>query len=226
MPNDWLEADPYLSTIKVISNSDNEPVTIEGNSDVLKCIGIGTDAAVFQYIHLPQYAYKLYSEERKEKIKQEAEIYHRLGTSSYFSTCYGYHKNYLVLQYEEGITLYDCLLRGIYIPKQVVQDVDNAREYARQKGMNPRDIHLRNILLQNGRAKVIDVSEYLNTGNDYRWEHLRKGGYDEYYHLIAGKSIPIFILESIRKWYSQRRIGENQIDDFMQNISKLINFWK
>lgn len=67
MPNDWLEADPYLSTIKVISNSDNEPVTIEGNSDVLKCIGIGTDAAVFQYIHLPQYAYKLYSEERKEK---------------------------------------------------------------------------------------------------------------------------------------------------------------
>ena len=71
--------------------------------------------------------------------------------------------NYLVLSFEEGITLYDCLLQGIPIPKQAIKDVDDAREYVRQKGLNPRDIHLKNVFLQNGRAKIIDVSEYVTT---------------------------------------------------------------
>ena len=62
----------------------------------------------------------------------------------------------------------------------------DAREYVRQKGLNPRDIHLKNIFLQNGRAKIIDVSEYVQPGNDLRWEYLKKA-YDQYYHLIEGK---------------------------------------
>src|SRR5690606_26217314 len=47
----------------------------------------------------------------------------------------------LVLSYEEGKTLFDCILEGIHIPEQVIQDVEEAREYARSKGLNPRDIH-------------------------------------------------------------------------------------
>ncbi|WP_162927771.1 hypothetical protein [Bacillus sp. Y1] len=58
--------------------------------------------------------------------------------------------------------------------------------------MNPRDIHLKNILLQNGRAKVINVSEYMNKGNDHRWEDLKKA-HDEFYPLIAGKAVPSFL---------------------------------
>ena len=40
---------------------------------------------------------------------------------------------------------------------------------------------------KNGRAKIIDVSEYVQPGNDLRWEHLKKA-YDQYYHLIEGET--------------------------------------
>jgi hypothetical protein len=41
--------------------------------------------------------------------------------------------SYLVLSYEFGVTLYDCLLQGIHIPKQVMVDVENARQFVRNK---------------------------------------------------------------------------------------------
>ena len=40
-------------------------------------------------------------------------------------------------------------------------------------------------------------------GNDLRWEHLKKA-YDQYYHLIEGKPIPLRLIEAIRKRYNQR----------------------
>ena len=48
MENDWDKAIGSLSKINVYSNPNNEPVTISGEADDLKCIGVGTDAAVFQ----------------------------------------------------------------------------------------------------------------------------------------------------------------------------------
>lgn len=98
--------------------------------------------------------------------------------------------------------------------------MEDAREYVRKKGLNPRDIHLKNILLQNGRAKIIDVSEYTLQGNDYRWEHLKKG-YEQYYHLIDGNSVPFWLVETIRKWYNQR--GKNtSYEEFTKNILKFL----
>ncbi|SER57008.1 hypothetical protein SAMN04487944_10681 [Gracilibacillus ureilyticus] len=225
MNEQWKDAEKYLEQIKIAANSNNDPVTIRGYFDQLKCIGIGTDAAVFQFVNLPDYAFKIYAAGKEYKIEQEAKIYHMIGESQFFSTCFGQSKHFLVLKYEKGITLYDCILRGIKIPEQVIQDVDCARDHARNCGLNPRDIHLKNILLQNGRAKIIDVSEYLATGNDYRWEHLKKA-YVNYYHLIEGKSVPHFFVETIRKWYYHQNVTQENIDDFIQTISKLIKFWQ
>jgi hypothetical protein len=226
MKEDWIYADKDLSRISISSNPNNEPVSIHGSSDVLNCIGIGTDAAVFQYIDQPAYAYKMYADDKVEKIQIEREVYETLDDSPYFSTCYGSKDHYLVLSFEEGTTLYDCLLRGIPIPQQVMKDVDDAREYVRQKGLNPRDIHLKNVLLQNGRAKIIDVSEYVKPGNDFRWEHLKKA-YDQYYPLIEGKPIPLKLIEMIRKRYHQRNNNSTTIEDFMNNTCKFFtSFWK
>ncbi len=50
MREDWIFADKHLSKISISSNPNNEPVSIHGYSDHLRCIGIGTDAAVFQSI--------------------------------------------------------------------------------------------------------------------------------------------------------------------------------
>ena len=93
----------------------------------------------------------------------------------------------------------------------------------RQKGLNPRDIHLKNILLQNGRAKIIDVSEYVQPGNDFRWEHLKKV-YEEHYHLIDGKSVPFWLLETIRKWYNQRNKHFASYEEFMKGVLKFTSF--
>ncbi|MFZ0446964.1 MAG: serine/threonine protein kinase [Bacillus sp. (in: firmicutes)] len=226
MKEDWICADKDLSKISISTNPNNEPVSIHGSSDRLNCIGIGTDAAVFQSFEHPEYAYKMYADDRVEKIQIERRVYDILGDSPYFSTCYGSKDDYLVLSFEAGITLYDCLLQGIPIPHQVIQDVDDAREFVRQKGLNPRDIHLKNVFLQNGRAKIIDVSEYVNPGNDLRWDYLKKA-YDQYYHLIEGRPIPLKVIEMIRKRYNQRNNDSSTIEDFMSNTYKFFtSFWK
>lgn len=221
MREEWIVADKHLSNISISSNPNNEPVSIVGDSDHLKCVGIGTDAAVFQSIEVPAYAFKMYANDKIEKIHIEKKVYERLGDSPYFSSCFGDKDNYLVLSFEEGTTLYDCLLEGIPIPKQVIEDVDHAREYARQKGLNPRDIHLKNILLQNGRAKIIDVSEYVQPGNDLRWEHLKKG-YDHYYPLIEGKKVPLQLIEKIRKRYNDRGKKSPTFEAFMDHTTRLL----
>jgi serine/threonine protein kinase len=221
----WTEAEAMLQQIQIYSHAQNKPVTIKGNVDMLTCIGIGTDAAVFQYHPYPQYAFKLYAPNKLEQIEKEVKTYEQLKGSPYHPTYYGRGNNYIVISYEEGVTLYDCLLRGITIPKHIVEEVDEAIEYARKKGLNPRDIHLKNILLQHNHAKLIDVSEYNEPGNDDRWKHLKKG-YDNYYHLIRGKSVPSYIVETVVKWYQHYQITEATFDEFTQHVSKLINFKK
>lgn len=221
MENDWDKLIGSLSKINVFSSPNNEPVTITGDDDDLKCIGVGTDAAVFQSISVPAYAFKLYAKDKVHKVKVEANVYRVLEGSSFFPTCFASYDEFLVLSYEEGKTLFDCILQGIHIPEQVVNEVEDAREYVRYKGLNPRDIHMKNILLQNGRAKIIDVSEYTLPGNDFRWEHLKKG-YEEYYHLIAGKSVPFWLVETIRKWYNQRENTSSSYEEFTKTILKLL----
>ncbi|MGN7296976.1 serine/threonine protein kinase [Ferdinandcohnia sp. SAFN-114] len=221
MEHNWEIAFDSLSKITVLSNPNNEPVTIIGDADDLNCIGVGTDAAVFQSINAPEYAFKKYAKNKVAKVKAEVNVYQILGESRFFSKCFASEDHYLVLSYEEGITLYDCILQGIHIPKQVVEDVEDARDYVRNKGLNPRDIHLKNILLQNGRAKIIDVSEYIQPGNDFRWEHLKKG-YEEYYHMIDGKAVPFWVVDTVRKWYNQQNTYFPSIDDFMKIVQKLL----
>ncbi|KGP70866.1 serine/threonine-protein kinase [Pontibacillus yanchengensis] len=224
MKNNWESAFPSLSQIMVYSNANNEPVSIHSVPEDMKCIGIGTDAAVFQSVDEPLYAYKLYASDKVSKLKVEQDIYRQLGDSIFFTKCYASYDNLLVLRYEEGLTLFDCLLQGIHIPNQVVKDVDEAREYVRGKGLNPRDIHLKNILLQNGRAKIIDVSEYVQPGDDYRWKHLKRA-YEEYYHLVDEKSIPFWVMETVRKWYNQSK-KTTSFEEFMKVVLKLTTFTK
>ena len=226
MREEWSFAHKHLSKISILSNPNNEPVSVHGSSEHLICVGIGTDAAVFQLINDPKYAFKIYADDKIQKVQIEKDVYEILGESPYFSTCYGSEDNYLVLSFEEGITLYDCLIQGVPIPDQVIEDVDQAREYVRQKGLNPRDIHLKNILLQNGRAKIIDVSEYVKSGNDMRWEHLKEG-YDHYYPFIKGKRVPLLLMETIRKKYNHGSNQSTNFGEFMdQTCTLLSKFWK
>jgi hypothetical protein len=209
----WKKADDALSHMKVSGKPNNEPVTVSGSSESLVCIGIGTDAAVFRYLPLPQYAFKVYSPEALSKKEVEASVYNALQGSEYFAKCYGSGDRYLVLSYEPGVTLFDCLLQGITIPPSIMDQVDQARDYVRGLGLNPRDIHLKNVLVQGDRAKLIDVSEYVKEGDDRRWEHLRLG-YDEFYPWIDGRPIPLWMLETIKKWYYRMDSASFAVEEF------------
>lgn len=219
----WEKAAHALDGITVTAQPDNEPVVIEGMAEGLRCVGVGTDAAVFQPLDAPEFAFKLYAEGKEDKLRAEAEVYRQLGESSFFTECYGEADRFLVLKYEEGPTLFDCLLQGIRVPEAAVQDVEAARKVVRAKGLNPRDIHLKNILLQDGRAKLLDVSEYIKPGNDFRWEHLKKA-YDEYYPVFDGKPVPFWLLDTIRKWYHHWTRYSASFDEFMRIVSKQLGY--
>ena len=225
MEHTWQAAANSLTSIKVISNPNNEPVTIEGIAEGAHCIGVGTDAAVFRSLSAPQYAFKVFAEGKQDKLEAEAEVYKLLGSSPYFSSCYAATNRFLVLKFEEGPTLFDCLLQGIHVPEEVIKDVECARNYVREKGLNPRDIHLKNILLQNGRAKLLDVSEYIKPGNDFRWEHL-KMAYAEYYPLFDSKPVPFWLLDTIRKWYHYWNRYSLSFEEFMRIVSKQMGYWR
>lgn len=225
MKQSWQELAESLAAVKVVAHPNNEPVSIEGNVNGFRCIGVGTDAAVFQFLEVPEYAFKIYAKDKQDKLEAEEKVYAQIGSSPYFSNCYGVTNRLLVIKYEEGITLFDCLLQGVHVPDQVIRDVEAAREYIRQIGLNPRDIHLKNILLQNGRAKLLDVSEYIKLGNDFRWEHLKKA-HEEYYAIIDGRPMPFWLLDTIRKWYHHWNRYSSSFDEFMQNVLKQMNYWK
>ncbi|AJS58475.1 serine/threonine protein kinase [Paenibacillus sp. IHBB 10380] len=216
----WKQAETALSYMEVIKHGENHPVTIKGESEDLQCIGIGTDAAVFVYEPMPAYAYKLYATQALPKKEAEIGVYRALVGSPYYPMFYGAGERYVVISYERGLTLYDCLLLGVSVPKQVIDDVEEARSFVREKGLNPRDIHLKNVLLQDGRGKVLDVSEYIQIGNDKRWEHL-VWAYDNVYPLLEGRKLPLWMLEAVRNGYYRLDPSSVNLQEFADRISRL-----
>ncbi|WP_106767449.1 serine/threonine protein kinase [Paenibacillus faecalis] len=216
----WKQAETALSCVKVLKQGVNDPVMIEGGSDELHCIGIGTDAAVFVYEPMPAYAYKLYAEDALHKKEAEITVYRQLAGNPYFPMFYGAGDLYVVISRERGITLYDCLLYGVPVPRQVIDDVEVARAFVREKGLNPRDIHLKNVLLQDGRGKVLDVSEYIQPGNDMRWEHL-VWAYDNVYPLLEGRKIPAWVMEAVKNGYYRLDSSNMNLPEFASRIKRL-----
>ncbi|MFK0522627.1 serine/threonine protein kinase [Paenibacillus illinoisensis] len=217
---DWFQAEMALQQIQVIGSDRNELVNIIGHAEGIHCIGTGTDAAVFTYDRLPQYAFKVYSDHALEKLENEKRVYEQLRGLPYFPTYYGCGRNILVISYEPGDTLLECLEKGIPVPEQVMIDVDEARSAVRSRGLNPRDIHLKNVLLQNGRAKVLDVSEYIKEGNDNRWEHL-VWAYHNIYPRIKGTPISPRMLQTIKWGYNQLDQANLKMDDLSKKANRL-----
>lgn len=210
-----------IKQIQLQANQDNQLVTIQSLPDDFQIIGVGTDAVVIKSDVISQYVWKVFAPQRIEKKNVEYQVYQRLGDCEFFATCYAQGENYLRLSYETGPTLYQCLEQGIVIPKQIIIDVEDACRYARKKGLNPRDIHLKNVLFQNGRAKLIDVSEYMTPGNDYRWQYLVQG-YEQYYPLIKGKKIPTWMIELVKNAYYHQSTDTFSVIDFCQRFIHLL----
>jgi hypothetical protein len=196
----WEEVIPLVGMIDLEGRPDNQPVVLKSVPQPLEIIGVGTDAVVVRHPDVPDTVYKVYAPGREQVQHNEQQVYERLGDSRWFPSMKGAYPGVLVLSYEEGPTLYECLTKGIPIPPSVVAEVDQARQFVRSKGMNPRDIHLKNVLLQQGHAKILDVSEYLKSGDDGRWDQL-VSAYHLFYPLFRGRPIAADVLEEIKQAY-------------------------
>jgi hypothetical protein len=203
-PDSTLDVEPLLRAIRIREAAGNEPVVIDLIPAPLRLLGRGTDAIAVQHPARPELAYKVYAPETVDCLADEYCAYEQLAGSPYFAACFGRGDFYLVLSYEAGPTLYDCLVEGIPIPERAMADVETARCYARAVGLHPKDVHLKNIILQGDRALILDVSKYIAPGDEDRvWDTLAEG-YRRYYPLLRGRRIPVWLIERVKRRYKTR----------------------
>ncbi|MFD2922682.1 serine/threonine protein kinase [Halobacillus naozhouensis] len=172
--------------------------------DELQLIGQGRSAAVFR-IKGTMKAVKVFYSEQQVLAEKEGEIYEQLSNYDYFPELIEVGEGYLVLEYLDGITFYDCLVSGIPITPNMVAMVDEALDFARSKGLNPSDIHLRNIMLTNDqRIKVIDVVRFTQEKECPHWPDLKKAYYSYYQKRFFPKRFSPFFIEMIIRLYRRK----------------------
>lgn len=202
-----------LPNIHLTSKSPYDPIIVRNGSGSWKTVGTGNYAAVFLHEEYPGWVVKVYGRNKEELIK-EIEVYKKLGEHRSYSTLYAYGEEYLVLKKLEGITLFNALVKGVPIPETVIQDVDEGLDYARLAGLNPYDVHGKNVVMNKGKGYIVDVSDFYKEGHCYKWEDLKKVYFRIYLPFICKHHppIPLFVMNWIRKGYrlyrkKKRRTG-------------------
>jgi len=191
-----------LPNLKIASIDPHNPVEVLQRPDPWQCLGAGNYAAVFYHPDQPNWVVKVYAPGRPG-FDQEVEVYRRLGVHPAFSECLYAQNGFLILKRLYGITLYDCVHQGVRISRQVIHDIDQALDYARQKGLYPHDVHGRNVMLFEGRGFVVDVSDFLHPELCTKWQSLKQAYFWFYRPLIAPLrlKVPYFVLDIVRKSY-------------------------
>jgi hypothetical protein len=191
-----------LPHIQLESRDPHHPVVVHRVPAPWQLVGVGNYAAVFCHPSAPTLVVKVYAPGRPG-FCEEVEAYRRLGSHPAFSECFYADQGFLILKRLYGITLYDCLPRGLVIPHQVIRDIDQALNDARNCGLRPHDVHGRNVMVQEGRGLVVDISDFLKAGSCSTWDDLKKAYYWLYCPLIAPLRlrIPYSLLNGVRVVY-------------------------
>jgi hypothetical protein len=191
-----------LPHLKIESVDPHNPVVVHHLPQPWQLIGTGNYAGVFYHPNYVDLVVKIYAPGRKGWA-EELEVYRRLGSHLAFSKCFYAEEGFLVLKRLYGITLYDCLHRGLKIPPQVIKDIDQALKYIQELGMYPHDVHGRNVMMYEGRGLVVDVSDFLRKQPCRAWDDLKKAYYLIYLPFLSWLplKIPYFILDFVRQSY-------------------------
>lgn len=184
-----------------ISNDKNNTL-IEADSS-LSLIGKGRSAYVFR-IKSTNLALKVFFPDQIQTAKEEAAVYEEVQSIKYYPTLYGAGNNYIVIDYLEGNTLFDCLAQGIPVSEEKINEIDDALQLARDEGLNPSDIHLRNIIItSDNKVMLIDVARFRQTVSCTQWDDLKRVFHHLYTKSFFPKKIPVFILNSIAVIYKR-----------------------
>lgn len=187
-----------------MSGSDTTPhLTAYPSSLVL--IGTGRSAFAFRLTESSK-VMKVFFPAFRHIAAEEAEIYRTLESNHFFPALHAAGNGYLVMDYIPGHTLYDCLREGIPITDHHIADIDKALAAAAAEGLNPSDIHLRNILITpDGNTRLIDPARFRQQKHCTQWEDLHRA-YERFYKKkLFPKKVPGFLLELIAYLYKRRK---------------------
>jgi hypothetical protein len=195
-----------LPHLQIESVNSHNPVVVLHVPHPWQIVGAGNYAAVFCHPDAPTWVVKVYAPKRPG-FAEEVEVYRRLGSHPAFSECLYAGENFLVLKRLNGMTLYDCMHHGIRIPVKVIQDIDEALDYARSRGLFPHDVHGRNVMMWQGRGKVVDVSDFLHLEPCSAWDDLKRAYYWIYRPLFSWLPwrVPHCVLDTVRTSYRHYR---------------------
>ncbi len=188
--------------LQIESEDPREPVVVYKLAEPWKVIGTGNYAAVLLHPDFPEQVVKIYAPGRGGLAK-EAEVYLKLGKHPAYSECYYAGNRYLILKRLKGVTFYDCIQKGIRIPVQAMKDIDRALQYARERGLNPHDVHGKNVMLSGTRGQVVDVSDFLKEEPCVMWDDFKKAYEKLYVPLLYRRPFPVpqHVLNGIRRLY-------------------------
>jgi hypothetical protein len=191
-----------LPGFQIESVDPHDPVEVRHVPKPWRLLGRGNYAAVVYHPDYPDLVVKIYAPGRPGFF-DEVEVYRRLGSHPAFSECLYAADGFLVLKRLHGVTLYDCMHRGLRIPKQVIRDIDSALDYARKRGLHPHDVHGRNVMMYKGRGLVVDVSDFLDEETCSKWNDLKRAYYWLYRPFLSPLRlrVPYFVLDIVRKSY-------------------------
>lgn len=191
-----------LPALRIESVRPHDPVIVHHVPAPWQVLGRGNYAAVVVHPDHPELVVKVYAPGRPG-WQAEREVYRRLGEHPAYSRCLYAADGVLVLRRLHGVTLYDAVHRGLPIPPRVIEDIDDALQYARARALHPHDVHGRNVMMHEGRGLVVDVSDFLEEEDCGKWEDLKKAYRRVYrpFFMRLRLRVPYWLLDGVRMGY-------------------------
>ncbi|WP_078429727.1 serine/threonine protein kinase [Alkalihalobacterium alkalinitrilicum] len=192
-----------MKSFYVLANSVkfDHRMSIVAKDENLELIGTGKSAAVFK-VSSTKLAIKVFYPQYTNLANVEADIYRKLNGIDYYPTLHADGPNYVVIDLIEGNTLYSCLNKGIEVHEKVINEVDNALRFAKKRGLNPSDVHLKNIFITPDSAvRIVDVARFTQEAPCPKWKDTKKAYYKFYRRGILPKKMPTFLLDTIGRIY-------------------------
>jgi len=173
---------------------------ITAHPDLTIC-GVGRSAMAFKIKHEPR-VIKVFYPPYETVAKNEQQNYTKIKDDHRYPTLYESGSNYLVIDYIEGRTFFQCLQEGISILPEYVDQVDEALSHARKKGLNPSDIHLHNLLVtKEGNVRIIDIARFSQKKTCYQWDDLKAGYYKHYHKPYFPPKVPKWLMNLVANLY-------------------------
>ncbi|MFS0687641.1 protein kinase family protein [Sporosarcina sp. 179-K 8C2 HS] len=166
-------------------------------------VGTGRSAFVFR-IKSTMKAMKVFFPTYTHIAKEEAIIYGKLQHIVHYPSIYASGANFIVIDFIEGLTLFDCIVQGKVIEPTHISEIDYALSLATARGLNPSDIHLRNIFITTeNEIKIIDVARFRQKKDCQQWKNFKRAYRQFYCKRYFPKKISADLLNTIAWLYKK-----------------------